>query len=319
MYKFSALALKYSQYQFLKIISMSITLVSLPKQYRHIERRKQSGLSLIELLVGLSIGLLTVAVAMGALMTSRSVTATVTDSSQLQQQSAYAFRVFAQQLRQAGSMHLNLAAQKNPGDAIDITDPVAFEIKAEGFDPMLDILSGTDTPKDNQYQLSVGYRNYKEKLYIAAKENEPESLFRNCIGEKGSDTLIQSHFVLRNNKLLCAGQGNPQPIVDNVANFQTRYLLQTTPHGDPKMQYVNAAAVGSQWNNVFAIEVCLVLYGNEVIDMPAGSSYSDCPATDGSIASIDMTTLDAPRTRRVHKTFRSVFQLRSQGLLQANN
>lgn len=319
MYKYSALVLKYSQYQPLKSIFMSISLVSLPQQYRHIERRKQSGLSLIELLVGLSIGLLTIAVAMGALMTSRSVTATVTDSSQLQQQSAYAFRVFAQQLRQTGSMRLNLAAQKTEDAVIDITDPVAFETKAEGFDPMIDILSVKDSPNENEFSLSVGYRNYTEQLHTATAANKRASLLRNCLGENGSATLIQSHFVLRNNELLCAGQGDAQPIVDNVANFQTRYLLQTTPHGDPKMQYVNAATVGSQWNNVFAIEVCLVLYGNEVIDMPAGSSYSDCPAADGSIAEIDMTTLDAPRTRRIHKTFRTVFQLRSQGLLQASN
>ena len=298
---------------------MSISLVSLPQQYRHIERRKQSGLSLIELLVGLSIGLLTIAVAMGALMTSRSVTATVTDSSQLQQQSAYAFRVFAQQLRQAGSMRLNLAAQKNEDVAIDITDPVAFETKAEGFDPMLDILNGNDEPDADEFRLTVGYRNYTEQLHIATAANKQASFLRDCLGESGSPTRIQSHFVLRNNELLCAGVGNAQPIVDNVANFQTRYLLQTTPHGDPKMQYVNAAAVGDQWNNVFAIEVCLVLYGNDVIDMPAGSSYLDCPTADGSIAEIDMTTLDAPRTRRVHKTFRTVFQLRSQGLLQASN
>ncbi|WP_287918325.1 PilW family protein [Comamonas sp.] len=298
---------------------MSISLVSQLRRYRHIERRKQSGLSLIELLVGVSIGLLTVAVAMGALMTSRSVTATVTDSSQLQQQSAYAFRVFAQQLRQAGSMRLNLAVQKDKDAAIDITDPVAFETKAADFDPMLDILSGNDAPAKEEFQLSVGYRNYTEQLHIATASNKKASLLRNCLGESGSDTLIQSHFVLRDNKLLCAGTGDAQPIVDNVANFQTRYLLQTSPHGDPKMQYVNAATVGNQWNNVFAIEVCLVLYGNEVIDMPAGSSYSDCPAADGSIAEINMTTLGAPRTRRIHKTFRTVFQLRSQGLLQASN
>lgn len=319
MCKYSALALKYSPYQPLKSIFMSISLISLPQQYRHIERRKQSGLSLIELLVGLSIGLLTIAVAMGALMTSRSVTATVTDSSQLQQQSAYAFRVFAQQLRQAGSMRLNLAAQKNEDVAIDITDPVAFETKAEGFDPMLDILNGNDAPGADEFRLSVGYRNYTEQLHIATAANKRASLLRNCLGESGTDTLIQSHFVLRNNNLLCAGTGDAQPIVDNVANFQTRYLLQTTPHGDPKMQYVNAATAVSQWGNVFAIEVCLVLYGNDIIDMPAGSTYSDCPAADGSIAEIDMTTLDAPRTRRVHKTFRTVFQLRSQGLLQASN
>ncbi len=87
----------------------------------------QRGVTLIELLVGIVIGLLTVAVAMGALMVSRGVTGTVSDSSMLQQQAAYAFRVIGQQIRQAGSLRLNLASQKSEGADIDMSDPVAFE------------------------------------------------------------------------------------------------------------------------------------------------------------------------------------------------
>lgn len=279
----------------------------------------QQGVSLIELLVGIAIGLLTVAVAMGALMSSRSVTATVGDSSQLQQQSSYVFRIFAQQLRQAGSMRLNLAADKSEDATIEINDPVAFETSAEGFDPSRDILRGRDNPGDNEFMLSVGYRNYEELLHIATANDSRESLMRNCLGQAGADNLIQSHFVLRNNTLLCAGEGNAQPIANNVANFRVRYLLQTAPHSNPKIQYVTANTAANMWHNVFAVEVCLTLFGNERIDMPAGSSYPDCPAADGSIAQIDMTNLAAPRNNRAHKTFRSVFQLRSQGLLQASN
>lgn len=276
----------------------------------------QQGLSLVELMVGLVIGLLTVAVAMGALMTSRSVTATVTDASQLQQQSAYAFRVFAQQLRQTGSMRLNLAAQKGEDETIDIADPVAFETKADGFDPTQHILQGNDEPSNNEFQLEVGYRNYKEQLHTSATKT---SLLRNCLGEENSPNLIRSRFVLRDNALHCAGSGNSQAIIHNVANFKTRYLLQTTPSGNPQLQYANAAMVGDKWANVVAVEVCLVLFGNESIDIPAGSSYSDCAAADGSVAQIDITMLPAPRTRKAHKTFITLFQLRSQGLIHASN
>ena len=279
--------------------------------------RLQQGISLIELMVGIAIGLMTVAVAMGALMASRSVTATVSDSSQLQQQSAYAFRIFAQQLRQAGSMHLNLAAQKPETASIDISDFVAFETKAPGFNPNLDILRGINTPSSNEFDLSVGYRNYKEQLHIATAADKRDSMLRNCLSENGSNDRIQSRFALRNNTLVCAGENAAQPIVENVANFQVRYLLQSTPHGNPQMRYVNAAAVGDQWHNVFAVEVCLVLFGNELIDMPAESSYADCPDADGTVSMIDMTTLDQPRNRRAHKAFRTVYQLRSQGLLHA--
>lgn len=59
----------------------------------------QRGMTLIELMVGLAIGLLTISVALGALMVSRGVSGTVTDASQLQQQASYAFRVMGQQIR----------------------------------------------------------------------------------------------------------------------------------------------------------------------------------------------------------------------------
>jgi len=73
---------------------------------------------------------------------------------------------------------------------------------------------------------------------------------------------------------------------------------------------VTAATVGTDWSKVQAVQVCLVLYGNEPTDMPTGSSYIGCNGN-----SVDMTTLTGARARRMHIAFRSVFQLRSQGLI----
>ena len=54
-----------------------------------------------------------------------------------------------------------------------------------------------------------------------------------------------------------------------------------------------------------------MLFGTERIDLPEGASYTGC---DGSTA-VNITTLAAPRTNRMHYVFRNVFQLRSQGLI----
>ena len=103
---------------------------------------------------------------------------------------------------------------------------------------------------------------------------------------------------------------NDQPIAQNVAAFQVRYLLQGTDQDDPTMLYTNSAGV-ADWNRVQGVEVCLVLFGTERIDLPEGASYTGC---DGSTA-VNITTLAAPRTNRMHYVFRNVFQLRSQGLI----
>lgn len=271
----------------------------------------QRGVTLIELLVGIVIGLLTVAVAMGALMVSRGVTGTVSDSSMLQQQAAYAFRVIGQQIRQAGSLRLNLASQKSEGADIDMSDPVAFETKATDFDPAVNTISGMDSPDTNEYKLTLGYRNYKEPVYTSTNA---ASMLRDCLGQSPNDNLIQSRFSLNstNNELRCVGaSGNPQPIIQNVANFQVRYLLQTSASsGSPQISYVDAATVASAWPQVVGVEICLVLYGNEAIDMPDNTTYLDCDNT----TSVTMNTLTAPRTRRAHMVFRNIYQLRSQGL-----
>ncbi len=301
-----------------KTIAASVCRISSGRQKRFKtlapRPRAQHGVGLIELMIGITIGLLTVAVAMGALMVSRGVSGTVSDASQLQQQAAYAFRVISLQLRQAGSLRLNPAPQKTLSSSVtvDIADPVAFETKVEGFDPATDTLGGKDAPGTGEFKLTMGYRNYKDALYAFAAD---ESLQRNCLGETNSSTLIQSKFVLdtTQNTLRCAGSGAAQPFADNVANFQVRYLLQdaASAPGNPQIRYVSATDVGTDWRRVEGVEVCLVLYGFESINMPTGSSYTDC---DGSTA-VDLTTLTGARARRMHRVFRNVYQLRSQGLI----
>lgn len=271
-------------------------------------------MTLVELMVGLAIGLLVVAVVMGAMMVSRGISGTVSDASELQQQAAYALRVIGQQVRQAGSLYLNPnpagAAAENARAAA-----VAFETTAPaagsdlGFNPATDTLGGADTT------LSVGYRRYKEPVYGSAAD---QALSRNCLGgpaDTSGDLRVENNFALVGSELRCGGNdtaASPQAIIQNVADFQVRYLLQdNSAPGDPKLQYVDAATVGTDWGKVQAVQVCLVLYGNEPIDMPAGSSYLGC---DGTTA-VDMTTLTGARAKRMHIAFRSVFQLRSQGLV----
>ncbi|MGQ8878463.1 PilW family protein [Delftia sp. NA_296.1] len=276
----------------------------------------QQGFTLIELMVGIAIGLLVIAVSMAALMVSRSVSGTVSDASGIQQQSAYVMRIIGLQMRQAGSLYLNL----DPGNlktGYAYARGVAFETTAEGgsgmnFDPSTDTIQGTASP----VTLSIGYRRYKEPVYTHAAE---QALARNCLGgpdNDSSDARIDNVFQLNGNQLQCSGNGdNAQTLAQNVSNFQIRYLAQNnkTP-GNPLIQYVAAADTekwnAQQWAMVQAVEVCLVVYGNEPIDVPSGSTYVDC---DGK--AVDMTKLTGQRARRMHIAYRNVFQLRSQGLV----
>ena len=262
------------------------------KEQKHL--KFQAGLTLIELMIGLAVGLLVVAVATVSLLGSRSVTGAVSDISGIQQQAAYVMRTFGTQLRQAGSLYLDLGLDAD-GDG-EITSATAFQLRGS-----------TDTAiAENNGSVTIRFTGYEEPTFANAGP-----ISRNCLGAPGSipagtTTSIESIFTLNGTDLRC----NDQPIAQNVAAFQVRYLLQGTDQDDPTMLYTNSAGV-ADWNRVQGVEVCLVLFGTERIDLPEGASYTGC---DGS-TTVNITTLAAPRTNRMHYVFRNVFQLRSQGLI----
>ncbi|MFN4118453.1 PilW family protein [Acidovorax sp.] len=263
-----------------------------------VSTRKHRGATLIELLVGITIGLMTIAVAVGALMVSRGVSGTVSDASQIQQQAAYAFRVIGQQLRQAGSIRLDLASNKDDSQPIDPADVVAFETT---FDTLTQTVSGLDSPGAGEFKLSVGYQNYTEPSFNSAL---PVSFFRDCLGAQPSATIVRSQFVLTANELRCAGSDNvSQAVIRNVSGFTVNYLIQTSAlTGMPQIRSVNAATAAADWSQVFGVEVCLDLMSDERVDVPAGSTYINCNGNATAFGG------------RLHMVFRNVYQLRSQGL-----
>ena len=258
----------------------------------------QAGLTLIELMIGLAVGLLVVAVATVSLLGSRSVTGAVSDISGIQQQAAYVMRTFGTQLRQAGSLYLDLGLDADGKG--EITSATAFQLRGNSEQAI------TEDSEETPTKYIVQYTGYEEPTFANAGP-----ISRNCLGAPGSipagtTASIESIFTLNGTDLRC----NDQPIAQNVAAFQVRYLLQGTDQDDPTMLYTNSAGV-ADWNRVQGVEVCLVLFGTERIDLPEGASYTGC---DGSTA-VNITTLAAPRTNRMHYVFRNVFQLRSQGLI----
>lgn len=265
---------------------------------------RQRGATLVELMVGIAIGLLTVAVALSTLMVSRGISGTVSESSQMQQDAAYAFRVIGQQVRQAGSIRLNLAFSKDSSAIIDAADPVAFETD---FDSKANTISGKEVPGTNEYQLLIGYQNYVEPVFA---ETTSKSLFRDCLGQQPSATIIQSGFILvkasgaETGELKCAGtDNNAQPIISKVADFKIRYLVQDSSTATPTIKYATTAEVGTNWPAVFGIEVCLELAGNETITT-AGATYRNCSWKVGDA--------EKDRGNKMRMVFKNTFQIRSQ-------
>jgi len=300
---------------------------------RAARRAAQRGVTLIELMIGLALGLLVVAVAVATFLVSRGVSGAVSDATGIQQQSAYALRLIGGQLRQAASMRLSI-----PLDAAattsSTTDPmalVAFETKSGNDSNAFDattpasraaLLKGTTGTGPTLDTLTTGFARDQIQVFVSPSSANPATMAVNCMGgpmdtpTNAGVMVVQSAFSVDSTKaeLQCSGNGaTAQPVIQNVANFKVRYLLQNTTAtpGAPQIQYVKAEDVTDP-AQVQGVEVCLVLYGKEAISMPPGSTYTDC---DDTTQDMNDATLPAARRSRMHMVFRNVFQLRSMGVM----
>ena len=263
-------------------------------------RPSQHGATLLELLVGITIGLLTVAVAVGALVVSRGISGTVSEASQLQQQASYAFRVIGQQLRQAGSRQLDPLT--TPDVHAKFYAPNDVPVEFSGIMP----ISGKDAPGTTEFALEVNYQNIKELTVLQPTDGEYQ--IRNCLQEKAEAASVPLPMVSNKFKrnttdgtLVCAGTGAAQPIIQNVKDFTIQYLTQATdgtPSAAPTYQYVSATTAGSGWLKVYAVQVCLELEGTERIDT-AGAKYIKC---DGS---------EVDRGNKLRMVFRNTYHIRN--------
>lgn len=289
-------------------------------QQRMARPTRIKGATLIELMVGIAIGLLTVAVGLGALLVSRGISGTVSEASSLQQQAAYAFRVMGQQIRQAGGLELNLnpnfAAIATAGTSAALT-PVAFDAPdpagvRPSFDRAKSTVQGKDNPSSTEYALTVGYQNYQETIHPIPPATTASAQYqlRDCLGENPVATaaaVVQSSFKLAAGELVCAGiGGKAQAVIQNVTGMSVSYLLQDPAAaltGLPTIKYTDAAGVAASargWADVYAVEVCLELTGTEVIDS-VKTKYTQCDGTS------------ADRGNRLRMVFKNTFQIRSQG------
>jgi type IV pilus assembly protein PilW len=278
-------------------------------------RHKQRGLSLMEFMVAMAIGLMTVAVATSALVVTHQISGTVNHTTQMQNQASYAFRVIGTQLRQAGAARLKLAMGTSKRDAIDaISHMDKVGLLIDGYSPTVTPVSGTaDT-------LTVRYLNYAGKKLKnintpAETDHEPDAFLRDCLGDgagvdggptgtgEATSSVLHSTFELVNNELRCTGvAGTGQAIISDVNAFKVKYYVQDKSGLEHKIRIVDAAAV-TNWSKVYAVEVCLDLVSPGPVHTPAGTEYTNC---DGVATALN---------DRMHLVLRNTYQIRAQGLM----
>lgn len=241
--------------------------------------RRQRGLSLIELLVGLTIGLLVAIAAVGSLFYTKVSSTVVGDSSRLQQDASTAFRIIGMQIRQAGARPIENASAGN--------SLVQFNQSYGGLNTAtLVILGGTN-----------GASNAADTLVISYSADATVDA-RDCLGQIPAGATVINTFTVASSELRCLGSAasaTTQAVIAGVEDLQVWFGERTVDN----VRYQTADNV-TDWNAVETVQVCLRLVG-EAVGNPT-------VATPGCLANQTITA-----DGRLRRVFRQVFDLRNVG------
>ena len=262
-------------------------------------KRRNRGASLIELMVGMTIGLLVALAATGSLLVTRQGSTTVSDSYRLTTAGNNAMRLIASTIRQAGAAEL---AQTNQGAPVSFAQMNRRAATLAGDQLVFGTEGGAGTDT-----LTVSY------------EHRDPTVTRDCLGNSPGvpPERIDNQFSVNNVELRCLGRRGlantdiaaAQALVgDNnnangevaVEDFQVWYWVQN-PADATQSQRVTAAAIAAgAWNTVQTVEVCLQLRGINANYPNPTETFVNCRGGDTAYAG------------RLHQVFRGVYKLRNR-------
>ena len=251
---------------------------------------RQRGVSLIELMVGITIGLLVSIAAVGTLVYNRVANTTVSDSVRLQQDAATLMRVIGRQLKQAG--------------AVPVVQQAATGGKFTYYSQYTGATSGAAIP------VSVnGTNGTRDTLTVsyAVSPNNGAASVSNCFGQTPDATATNITSTFRataagafqcQTPITGTAAAQTQPFLDNVEDLQFWYAVRVAGVTPSQLQYRTADAV-TDWTAVEAVQVCVRMAGTTTNNPTTGAASVGC--NNENVA-------DDGRIRRV---FRQVFSLRN--------
>ncbi len=245
-------------------------------------RTRQLGTSLVELLVGVAVGLMVVTAAIGTLVLSRVTSVGVNDQLEMQQQANMAMRIMSTYLRQNGSREVQVDAA------------------ATFFSPELTFLPAGTTAIQPFVRSGAGNDDFgvvfADTGPIAAPFVAERTL--DCLGNGNAAPVaggaLTSRFFVNNNSLMCLGVNaatGPQALINDVQRFRVLYMVSTGADVATTAQYFTQAALpvlGPPNNGIVGVELCLELASaaRPGIAAPPGQ-YLDC---DGNPVNHDTRT-----------------------------
>lgn len=257
-------------------------------------RFRQQGMSLIEVMVSLVIGLVVVGAVMISYLGSGVSGRQQSAYSQMSEDAQIAFSILGKDISMAGyGRPVNVVVGGTPTIA-----------KAYSGQPLLGCTTGFSNPMATTSTLACG-TSATHVISVAFESDSSNSIGTGTIGDYGRDCLGQTlaestvpgttmtvtvaynRYYVANSangrpELHCAGQtGTPQPLVENVESMKIWYGEAGSASAREIVRYVTANSV-TDWNAVISVRVCLLMRsGDKVLasDEVATRAYLDCDQT----------------------------------------
>jgi type IV pilus assembly protein PilW len=271
-----------------------------PKRLPLITTSRQTGLSLVELLIGIAIGLLVMLAAIGSLSFTRVSSLAVTDTVRMQQDASIAMEMIGRQLRQTRAV----AVVENPvtaGSGVSIVNYVRFEGITPPGQPIPFNKLGAEVGVFGPDDVDTTPDSFSTSFGVSAIPGFSTT----CMGfASANPTSVSSRFDVANGSLRCRASdagGAAQDVIDNVEDFQVWYGVRDNVLLN--IQYLTAAQVPDQnWGSVGSVMVCLRLVGTTPnVPQPPGFVQQGCNGEN------------LPWIGRYRKVYRQVFTLRNPG------
>lgn len=241
-------------------------------------RWAQCGVSLLELMVGLTIGLLVSVAAAGSLAYLQATGRTLTEATRMQQEASLAFDTVGRFVRPAGSVGLQAAS----GDTV--------------------------TYASSSVSDSVYVRSSDTQSFEVVLPGGPDGVSSDCSGQSlPSNNTLLSRFEWREKQqqLLCLSNGAEQVLTDGVAQWVVHYGVRDS---DGRTQY-RPYNKDLPWSKVFGLRLCMVLVSRvpvpefaEVFRSTPGLTLPDCLGANMANA--------VQSDQRMRRVYAHVFALR---------
>ena len=258
-------------------------------------RYRQRGFSLVELMVSLVIGLFVLAGVGSVYITGKRSYQARDGLSLLQENGRTAITVIERMVVRAG---YPMFADLQPVLHASTQLWTLYTEEGESASGELGIVLSADGGVGNSDILTVQYQPAGDAAWRDGED---------CVGNKSKiDGRVISTFFVEGGRLKCRGSGKKtaEPLVDNVVAMQVEYGEDLDNDGFAD-KYVNARNVG-EWTEIVAIRVALLVHsGEDVLDAPVNGKQTFTLAGEE-------VTVESRNDKKLYRVFQTTVPLRNR-------